>query len=77
MAMSGNPRSSVTALETKLGQDGRGRERQAGERGFCPAGRVWGGGTPRNAEVTVFVVTFLFLAEAIGLDRTRQHPCGV
>lgn len=37
----GNPRSSlITALETKPNQDGRGRERQAGAHGLCPAGRA-------------------------------------
>ena len=56
-----------------MGEDGSAR---LGSEGFVLQGGS-GGGTPRDAEVTVFVVTFLFLAEAIGLDRTRWHPRGV
>lgn len=34
-----NPRSSGTALETELGQDGRGPERQGGPRGYTQGRR--------------------------------------
>lgn len=48
-----NPRSSGTAPETELGQDGRGPEHQASSRRAGP------GGTPRDTEVSLFMARCL------------------